>query len=605
MNGYAGSLLRVDLTKGTSTVETLDPSMVRDYLGGRGFAARILYDEIPAGADPLGLDNKVVIASGCLSGTLVPAGGKVVFASRSPATGGYGESSMGGHVASEMRYAGYDVIVLQGVAPRPSYLYINNGTVEIRDAAVFWGKGAIETETALKQELGEEFQISTIGPAGENRVAFACINHDVGREAGRTGIGAVLGSKNVKAVAIRGTKSIPVADFPKMVEIGKQMYKACFDAPAFHGFVRYGTAQTVPACNGIGGFPTRNFQSGFTDGHESLSHEVMRQEIVINDKSCFSCPLSCGKYSHASTERYDVYVEGPEYETTALIGGNCALLDIKDVAYANYLCDELGMDSISTGVVISFAMECFEKGIITEKETGGIEARFGRLDAFVDLARKIALREGIGNLLADGARQAALALGGGSESFAIHVKGLEVSGYEPRKAPAMMLSYMTADIGAHHNRSCAIWYDVSVGRETLEGKAKRVIEYQHMRPVFDLLGVCRLPWVDIDFDAAWYPRILKAVIGRPLGWNELNHISERIWNLTRMFWIKHVPGFGRQDDMPPARWFQEPVAGGPTEGAFIPRAQVERLLDDYYSLRGWDSDGRPTPHKLASLGLCR
>ena len=601
--GYAGKILRVDLSSGRISTEPLKPEMVRDYLGARGFAARILYDEVPAGADPLGPENKVVVASGPLSGTFVPAAGKITFAAKSPATNGWGDSNMGGHLASELKYAGYDAIILEGVAPGPSYLYIMNDRVEIRDASSLWGKDALETERALKDELGDGFQIATIGPAGENEVVFACVSHDFGRQAGRTGIGAVLGSKGIKAIAVRGTKSIPVADLEKMVEIGKAMFRDSFAAPNLVEWQRYGTGQVPTWANSIGAFPTRNFQSGYLEGNESLSGEVMRRDIVVNDKACFSCPMACGKYSRTKTERYDAYVEGPEYETTALIGGNCVLTDMRDVAYANALCDRYGLDTISAGAVIGFAMECFERGIITEKETDGVKANFGSIEAFAALARKIAFREGIGDTLADGVWRASQRFGGGSERFAIQVKGLEWSGYESRGAPANMLAYITCDVGSHHNRAWAITTDISLGRDVIEGKAQKVIELQHIRPAFDVLGVCRLLWVEIDFDKEWYPRVLEAVTGLKYGWDELFRVSERVWNLTRLFWMKHRPGFGRKDDMPPARFYQEPVPDGPTQGRLITLEQIDRLLDDYYALRGWDREGHPTPQKLAELGL--
>lgn len=603
MDGFAGNILRINLTTRAVRVEPLTAEMARDYLGGRGFAARILYDEIPAGADPLGPENKVVLASGPLSGVLVPAAGKITLAAKSPATGGWGDSNMGGHLAAEIRYAGYDAIIVEGAAAKPSYIYIKNGTVEIRDASEFWGKGAIQAERALKDALGDEFQIATIGPAGENKVVYACVSHDFGRQAGRTGIGAVLGSKNVKAIAVRGTGAIPLADTARTVEIGKGMYRAAFAAPNLKEWQNYGTGSVPPWANSIGAFPTRNFQSGFTEGNEKFAGEVMRSEIVINDKACFSCPMACGKYSRTKTDKYDAFVEGPEYETTALIGGNCALPNIKDVAYGNYLCDEYGLDTISAGVAIGFAMECFEKGIITEKDTDGVVANFGSVDAFAALAKKIAFREGIGDLLAQGVRKASEKLGHGTERFAIQVKGLEWSGYESRGAPANMLAYMTADIGSHHNRAWAITTDIAMGRDLVEGKAQKVIDLQHIRPAFDLMGVCRLLWVEIDFDKDWYPKVLEAVTGLKYGWDEINLVAERVWNLTRLFWMKHNPNFGRKDDWPPARFYEEPIPDGPTAGRLITKEQLNQLLDDYYALRGWDAEGHPTPQKLQQLGL--
>ncbi|MGE5576120.1 MAG: aldehyde ferredoxin oxidoreductase C-terminal domain-containing protein [Syntrophothermus sp.] len=601
--GYAGQMLRVNLSTGSYRVEPLPEALAQDYIGGRGIAAKLLYDELPRGIDPLGPENKVVIASGPLAGVFLPAGGKVTIAAKSPATGGYGDSNMGGHLAAEMKYAGYDVIIIEGKAARPSYLFIQDDRVEIRDAAHYWGKGALEVEKMLKDHLGEEFQIATIGPAGEKLVKFACVSHDFGRQAGRTGTGAVLGSKLLKAVAVSGKKEISLADKEGVLTKGKEMFRRCFANPALKEWQDYGTAGVTTWVNEIGAFPTRNFQSEFYAENQALAGTVMREKLVVNDKACFGCPMACGKYSHTRTSKYDAYVEGPEYETTALIGGNCAMPSIEDVAYGNYICDELGLDTISAGNVIGFAMECFQKGIITTRQTGGKEIRFGDIESFKFLAEKIAAREGIGDLLADGVKAAAARLGGDSQRFAIQIKGLEWSGYGARNAPAMMLAYMTCDVGAHHNRAWAITHDVAVGREKIEGKAGRVIELQHIRPMFDILGACRLLWVEIGLELEHYPEILRAVTGLEYNLAGLLKISERVWNLTRAFWAREIQGFGRAYDYPPARFYEDPVPDGPSAGKFIAREGLDRLLDEYYKLRGWDKDGLPTREKLHELGL--
>jgi aldehyde:ferredoxin oxidoreductase len=395
-----------------------------------------------------------------------------------------------------------------------------------------------------------------------------------------------------------------VADLPRYRERARALYAACKASPGLEAWQRYGTAGVTTWANEIGAFPTRNFSSGYFEGHPGLSGETMRQAIVVTDKACFGCPSPCGKYSFS--KKHGVHVEGPEYETTALIGGDCALGNIEDVAYANYLCDELGLDTISAGNAVAFAIECFQRGIIGPEDTGGLTLRFGDPDTVFTLLRQIAAREGIGAVLAQGVKQAAATWGKGAEAYAVQVKGMEMSGYESRNAPAMLLAYMTCDVGAHHNRAWAITYDIAVGRDAITSdKVAKVIELQHIRPLFDTLGACRLQWVELSVDLSHYAPILEAITGVPRSWQDLLHISERIWNLTRLYWLREVPGFGRAWDAPPERMWREPVASGPTAGKLVARADAERLLDMYYQQRGWDSDGRPTPAKLAELGLDR
>lgn len=600
MNGYAGKILRVDLSSGRTWTEPLSQPLVDQYVGGRGFAARIIYDET-RGVAPLGPDNRLVFASGPFAGVYLPAGGKLTIAAKSPATGLYGDANIGGHIAAELKYAGYDAIVFQGAAERPVYLFVDDDRVEIRDAAAYWGTGAIECETALKKALGEEFQICTIGPAGEKLVKFACVSHDIGRQAGRTGVGAVMGSKNLKAVAVRGSQTVPVADVDALRRIGREMLLKVKADPGLKVWHDYGLTSVATWANSIGAFPTRNFQSGFYEAVDGIGHLAAKERIIVGSKACFGCPMACGKFSRVK-ER-GVWVEGPEYETTALIGGNCAIDRIEDVAYANYLCDELGLDTISAGNVIGFAMECYERGVIDDSHTGGVAVRFGDIEAFATLAGQIARREGIGAVLAEGVRHAASVWGKGSAAYAIQVKGLEWSGYESRGAPAMMLAYMTADIGAHHNRAWAITFDIAQGRDKVEGKAAKVIELQHIRPLFDVLGACRLPWVEMGLDLKYYADLFPAVTGRDLSWDGLLEVSERVYNLNRAYGVREVEGFGRAADYPPERFFTDPVPTGATQGSLITREMLDQLLDDYYRLRGWSADGIPTAATLARLGL--
>ncbi len=618
--GYAGKILRINLGENEVVSTPLPERLADEYLGGRGFVARLAYDEIKEGVHPLSEDNKLIIATGPLTGHFLPGSGKLHFGSKSPATGGYGDSNMGGHFGPTIKYAGYDVIIISGRAEKPSYIFIDDHEVEIRSAQDWWGQGAITAEKQLKEELGEDFQIMTIGPAGEQMVKYACISHDFGRQAGRTGMGALLGSKNIKAIAVRGTGSLSVDDVEGAYEKGKEALRDIYSKPGFKGWTPEGTAGITDWVNEVGAFPTRNFQTSFAEHHQDINGKAILEELKITDKGCFSCPTPCGKYGYAETELGSTHVEGPEYETIALLGGNCDLKNIHQVAYANYLCDELGLDTISAGVVIGWAIECFEKGVLSTEDVGR-EIAFGDLATVEYLLQKIASRQGIGDLLAEGVKKASEELGQGSEEFAIHIKGLEWSGYESRNAPGMMLAYMTADIGAHHNRAWALGHDVAgsgasvhdlISGEGGTGKMEKapardkssvVIDLQHNRPLYDALGICRLQNVEIGFEVEHYEEILELITGQKRSWDQLLKISEKIWNLTRAYSLREIDGFGREYDYPPPRFYQEPIPSGPNEGHYLTEEELEAMLDEYYQARGWDKNGVPTDKKLEELGL--
>lgn len=601
MYGYGGQILRVDLSTGRISVEPTSEQLAREWIGGRGFIIKTLWDEVRH-VLPFSPENKVIVASGPLAGVLVPAGGKLALGTKSPATGGYGDTNMGGTLAAELKHAGYDAIILEGAADRPSYLLVDDDRVEIRDASRYWGRGAITAEKMLKDDLGEDFHIMTIGPAGEKLVHFACVSQDFGRQGGRTGVGAVLGSKKLKAVAVRGSKAIPVADLPRLVEKAREMYRAIAQSAAFRHFAEGGTPYVVPWVNRAGCMPTKNFTTGYFPEAANLDEEAVQREIKIGNKACYGCNIGCGNYSRARALGEEVYLEGPEYESIGMLGSNCMLGNLHEVAYAALVADELGLDTISAGGVVAFALECYEKGILTKQDVGR-DIRFGDLESVVYLLRLIGAREGIGDVLAQGVRHAASVFGKGSERFAIHIKGLEVSAYETRLAPAMMLAYMTCDVGAHHNRSWAITHDLKVGREVVEGKAAVVIEQQAVRPVFDCLGLCRLPWVELGLGLQYYAEIYPLVTGSEQTWEDLVKLSDRMYNLTRCFNVREIPGYGRAYDYPPPRFMEERVPSGPSKGAVAPRELLDKLLDDYYALRGWDSNGVPTRKKLEEIGL--
>lgn len=600
--GYMGKILEINLSARKSEAKPTPEDLIRNFLGGRGFVAKLLWDLVPPGCDPFSPENVVVIAPGPLTGVYIPASGKVHMGTKSPATGGYGDSNMGGHFSPEIKLAGYDGLVIRGKADKPVIIVIDNDDVRFEDASDLWGKGAISTETELKKRLGRDFQIATIGPAGENLVQFACISHDFGRQAGRTGVGAVWGSKNLKAVAVRGNKTIPIARPEEAFRKGKEMYATCFAKPGFKTWTPYGTAEVVDWVNRVGAFPTRNFSESYFEGHKGINGQAVVDKVRLIDKGCFGCPTPCGKYSKAKTKLGEVRVEGPEYETLALLGGNVALGQVEEVAYANAVADELGLDTISGGNIAAFAIECFKKGLLTEAEVGR-KLDWGDLESVVFLLEKMAKREGIGALLAQGVKKASEKIGGGSDAFAIHVKGLEWSGYESRWAPAMMISYMTCDVGAHHNRSWAITFDVAKGRDTIEGKSEKAVELQHIRPLFDTLGLCRLQWVEIGFELRHYAEVFPMVTGIDYSWDDLLKASERIWNLTRAFSAREIADFGRSWDYPPRRFMEEPVPKGPAEGKLVSRENCDALLDNYYRARGWSAKGLPRRSKLNELGL--
>ena len=602
MNGYGGSILRVNLSTGKISKEATPEQMKRDFIGGRGFGAYLLYKEVPKGVDPLGPENKIFISSGPLSGLMIPGAGKCDWTTKSPLTGGYAGSSLGGLFTAEMKYAGLDSIILEGISPKPVYLFIDDNKVELRDASPYWGKGTFAVEKEFKEKFGEEYQIAVIGPGGENGVSYASINHDYGRQAGRGGVGTVMGVKKVKAIVLHGTKSVEVADLEGYRKAGMALYKACKEAEGLKEWSSYGTTIVVSWCDEVGALPTRNFSAGSFEGGKTLYGPYMRKEIVITDKGCFGCPSPCGKYSRM--KRFNTNVEGPEYETIGMLGSNLGISDIQEVAQANLLCDDLGIDTISAGGAIGWAMECYEKGILTKKETDGLELKFGNTQAVFAMIEKIARREGLGALLAEGVKKAARKVGQGSEKFAIHVKGMEQSAYATHNATAMLLSYMTCDVGAHHNRAWAITYDLQVGRDkVVPEKVARVIWLQNFRPMFDVLGSCRLQWVELSIDRNLYLPALEAITGVSRSWEDLELVGDRIWNLTRLFWARENEGFGRSWDLPSPRFYNEPPKTGATAGQITSYEDVQTLLDMYYEQRGWNEDGLPTPATLERLGL--
>lgn len=603
-NGLAGTTLRINLTTGDIRKLPTDEELFRRWYGGRGVIAKILYDEVPRDADPLGPENVFIMNAGIMSGCFIPAGAKIEFGSISPLTNGHGDSNMGGHLGPELKYAGYDMVIFTGKSAKPVYIYIDNDTVELRDASQYWGLGALDCEVRFKKDLGEDFQVATIGPAAENGVLFSCISHDYGRQAGRTGQGAVMAAKKLKAIAVRGNRTLRVHDLDALTKQVSDIIFRTQNHPNMEPWQKYGTAFFLQWSNDNAVMPTRNFQTTHYEHIDKIDGDQLIEKCLITHKACFGCWMNCGKYTKAVIPgKPEVHLEGPEYETGALCGSNIGMMDINHVAYINWMLDNAGMDTMSGGGVIAFAMECFEKGLITEKDLEGHTLRWGSIDDVEHFIDMVTHRRGIGDWFAGGTKRAAQKIGKGSEKFAMQVKGQEMSGYDGRWAPGMLLSYMTADIGAHHNRSWTITVDMAEGREEIAGRAKIVVYLQHIRPLFDSLCVCRLFWGELDIT----PEDIIASLNHITGWNvsvaDALLTSEKTWNLTRCHYLERNKAAGRTFDYPPARSWEDKILTGPGKGKGVTKEQVERMLDDYYAARCWDKNGNPTREILEDLGI--
>lgn len=603
LGGYIGRILRVDLSKNVSHSIPIRPGFVLKYVGGRGWGAGFVWEEIPPKVDPLGPKNKLYIMTGPLTGTHALCSTKTSLSAISPATGYYGDSNVGGFFGPMLKRAGFDGIIIEGRAKKPSYIWVEDGEVQIRDASDYWGMTPLNAERAVRADNGNNFfHAISIGPAGENLVKFACITEKHGRQAGRCGMGAVMGSKNLKLIALRGAYDIPIADPEKLDQLYREAKEYVLRHPLLDLWRRQGTMQVVDWANANACLPTRNFIGAVYDRSDGICGDAMEKRIKIGDVSCFECPISCGNRCRVDGFGSNATVVGPEYETAALLGSNCGLSSIEELVQANYLCDELGIDTISAGNVAAFAMECLERGIITREVLGGIDLRFGNSEALFRFLEMVAYRKGIGDLFAEGVKTASKTIGKGSEGFAMHVKGLEISGYEHRAAPAMALSYATADIGAHHNRSWAIVYDIKTGRGRYgEDKARKVISLQHIRPLFDCLGVCRFPHVELHLGIEYYVKAYSAATGIETSRRRLLVAMERVWNLTRGINLRN--GMRGGEDRLPDRVFKDAVPKGALKGTTLDQPRFRKLLQAYYRLRGWNGEGVPTREKLQALDL--
>lgn len=598
---YAGKILRVNLTTGKISEEPLKEDLVKAFVGGRGLGAKYLFDEISPGIDPLSPENILIFMTGPLNGLPVPCAGKHVVISKSPATNTFLDCYAGGFFGVELKFTGFDGIIIHGKAEKLSYLLITDGKAEIRSAEHLKGKPVDEVTNILREDNKiDDLSVAAIGPAGENLVRMACITNDLYHQAARGGIGAVMGSKNLKAIAVKGTKDLNVPDMDKFLEVAEEAIVEAIKNPEHEWALLGGTPEIVDLSQEVDVLPTKNFQYGEFEKASEINWNAIKKKIFIKKVACFSCPLGCRNLVEVREGPFKgTVLEGPEYETLALTGSNCGISDLNAIAKFNLLCDFLGLDTISTGNVVAFAMECYEKGLITKEDTGGLELTFGNVDAYIKMPELIARREGIGAILADGVKIAAEKIDKGAEKYAVHVKGLEYPGYDPRGSIGMALAYATADRGACHLRSWVIAKEAfgDLDPFTTEGKAAEVIDDQDRNSIKWSLILC-------DFYAADYAimvKLLSAATGIQYSENELKLMGERIWNLTRAFNIRE--GFTRKDDTLPPRIMEESLPTGKAKGRRVTKEDFEKMLDEYYKLRGWTKDGIPTLEKLKQLGL--
>lgn len=592
--GYMNNILRVDLSTGKVTTEQLDEKIMPLVLGGKGLASLMLYQELAPHTDPLAPEVPLIFAVGPLTGTTAPTAGRLGVFTKSPATGTILDSYAGGFFGQTMKWAGYDAMVMTGKAATPKILVINNDKIRLDDAAEIWGLGTMAATDRLRAKFGSEFRTAVIGPAGERMAPIAGIFCDL-RTAGRGGAGAVMGSKNLKGVAVRGTGSVAVHDpamFQEMVWVANRMLRMSSQIKRMRD---HGTANIVELINAAGGLPTRNFQSGQFEGHKELWGETWTEDYWKESAACFGCGIGCTKI--AQHKKYGYRIDGPEYETIFAVGSNCGVTDREAIIEVNYLCDDYGIDTISVGVIISFVMELYQRGLVKAADLDGIEAKFGSGEALVALTQKICTGEGIGQKLQHGVREFSKNYPG-SEAFAMHVKGLELPGYLPRGAKGVGLSYAISERGACHLHGSPL-SELMGGADPLavSGKAALFKMNQLDIAVIDSAILCYFTKFGFTLKEVWQ------MINPCTGFNyrnprELEKVGERATTLARLFNVRE--GFSKKDDTLPARCLTEPLPSGPAKGQIV---ELDEMRSEYYQLMGWDENGIPTAEKLRDLHL--
>ena len=610
--GYTGKILRIDLTNAASSVEKVSLELARKYLGGVGFAFKYLYDELRPGTPPLSQENKLILALGPLNATGTPCANRMAVAGKSPLTGTIAAAFSGGHLPDELKRAGFDMLIVEGKAAKPTYISIADGEVRFRSAAKLSGMQTTDTQLFIKDELKDHnYRVACIGPAGENLVPMACIINER-RAAGRKGLGAVMGSKNLKAIAVRGTGKPAIVDPTAFQEARKSMLKAMKESHILYpSFSKGGTPTVVDTTTALGILSIKNWTAtGATDMVPSLGTDA-QHAFIIDRAFCDECPVGCSQVKLVTRGPYAGFLsEGPEFETTYSLGSNLGIDYLPAVIAGDRLCDEYGLDSVSAGVTIGFAMELYEKGILTDRETDGLELKFGNHRAMIDMLRQMAFKEGLGAVLAEGTRKAAEKIGRGAEKFAMQIKGLELPAYDVRGATAQGLNYATAYNGADHCRGYAFQevFGVPVPRKIdrfeFKGKGQLTKWNQDTRCAsFDCSTLCGfLHDMAMAGDACQHvANLVSASTGISFSAADIEQVGERVNNLARLFNIRE--GFTRKDDTFPRRLMTETIKAGASRGKLISQADLDLMLDEYYQARGWDKSGVPTRAKLTELGI--
>ncbi len=597
---FTGKLLRVNLNTKTFKVESIDPELFKLYLGGRGLASKILMDEIDPKIDPLSPENKLIFATGLLTGTMAPTGGRYMVVTKGPLTGTIASSNSGGFFGAELKFSGYDMLIVEGKSDKPVYISIMNGEVEIKDASHLWGKDTyFTTDTILKEVGDEKAKVSCIGPAGENLVLISSVINDKGRAAGRTGVGAVMGSKMLKAIVVRGNKRPEVDNKGKFSEVVKEKINALrSNGITGEGLPKLGTKVLDNIINANGLYPNRNFNNGTYEYVDEVSGEALVEKgYLVRNKACFGCPIACGRLVTLPTGEEG---EGPEYESGWAFGSDCGVSDLVSITEANFLCNKLGLDTISTGSTIACAMELYEKGYLKDEEIGNAtKPRFGNSEAIVYYTKAIAYREGLGDKLAEGSYR--FAESHGHPELSMSVKKQEIPAYDPRGAQGHALEYATSNRGACHVRGYMISPEIlgvpeKLETQKLEGKAKWVKIFQDLTGVIDSAGLCLFTSFALGADD--YADLINAATGYDMSTDEVMKIGERVWNLERIFNLES--GIDPKEDTLPKRFLEDPLPDGPQKGATV---RLDVLVPEYYKARGWNEKGIPTDEKRKELGL--
>ena len=602
--GYMGKILKVNLSTGKISEEPLNMDFAKMFLGGSGLACRILYDMINKDTDPLGPENPLIFMTGPLTGTIAPSCGRYVVCAKSPLTGIWGESNSGGKFGPMLKFSGFDGIIIVGRSEKPVYLSIIDGSAELRSAEHLVGKTTFETQKIIAEELGEKrVSVACIGPAGENLVKYAAIMNDGGRAAGRTGMGAVMGSKNLKAVAVCGSQKVPLADEDKFIEVAKEAHTIVKEAFNSEMFRQLGTGGYVDLAQEMGDMPNKYFTLGVFENASKISGSTMAETILVRNRACYGCPIGCGRVVKIDEGKYKLpETDGPEYETLCAFGSLILNDNLEGLAYANYLCNIYGIDTISCGSTIAFATYLYEQGKISKDETNGIELKWGDIDTVIQLIEMIAFRKGFGDVLAEGVRRIGEKYG--ALDYAAEVKGLEIPFHDPRAFFGMAICYATSPRGACHLNGDVYLVDlgqevpelgiVSRDRFEEEKKVEVAIKSQNWRTVYNSMIMCQF----CNPPAEIIAKLLTYSTGQAYKIEDLDLLGERIFNLKRI--LNNKLGVSRKDDYLP-KIVLTPLKEGGTEGR-VPN--IDKMLQKYYEIRKWDYEsGKPTEEKLKQLGL--